>query len=359
MGVLEEDFQRIADDPNMNLLQNSSVLITGATGLVGSVLLRALSYADQKNQLHLTLYPVIRDQNKLENILGGAPAEDMHPIQADVTAEDFVETVKQNIDPEKPLYIFHAAAVTKSKTMVERPVETIETALKGTRNLLETAKNLNAASMVYLSSMEVYGNMAVYGDSTRADETRLGFLDLSKVRTDYPESKRMCENLCTAYASEYGVHVKTARLAQTFGAGILPWESRVFAQFAKSAMEGTDIVLHTKGLSEGNYCYTADCARGLLAILLKGKDGESYNVANEKTHTTIGGMAEMVANEIAGGKIQVVFDIPETNTFGYAADTKLTLDSTKLQSLGWQPEVDLPDMYRRMIRYLQETQKDA
>ena len=78
----------------------------------------------------------------------------------------------------------------------------------------------------------------------------------------------MCENMCVAYGTQYEVPVKIARLAQTFGAGVLPGENRVFAQFARSAMKGSDIVLHTEGKSEGNYCYTADAVRALLTILV-------------------------------------------------------------------------------------------
>lgn len=363
MGVLEEDFLEITKDPvlfgeeNRGKLAGSSIVITGATGLVGSMLLRALLYADEKLGLSLTLLPVVRNKEKLAGILG-AGMERVHPIVLDVTDRDFVEWAGKEIEAARPagapLYVLHCAAVTASKTMVEKPVETILASFEGTRNLLETARTLGAAGFVYLSSMEVYGNMEIYGN-TRADETRLGILDVLDVRSDYPESKRLCENLCLAYAKEYGLPAKIARLAQTFGAGILPWENRVFAQFARSAMAGQDIVLHTKGLSEGNYCYTADCVRGLLTILLLGKAGEAYNVANEACHTTIAGMAKLVAEKIAGGTISVVFDIPEGNVFGYAADTHLALESTKLRSLGWAPHTDLEEMYRRMIRYLRET----
>ena len=148
--------------------------------------------------------------------------------------------------------------------------------------------------------------------------------------------------------------VKIARLAQTFGAGILPGENRVFAQFARSAIKGEDIVLHTKGLSEGNYCYTRDCVTGLLTILLKGTDAAAYNVSNPAAHTTIVEMAVLVAEKIAGGKIKVVFDIPQDNAFGYAADTKMKLNSDKLQALGWKPEVGLEEAYQRMINEMRQ-----
>ena len=136
------------------------------------------------------------------------------------------------------------------------------------------------------------------------------------------------------------------------GAGVSYTENRVFAQFAKSAMSGSDIVLHTQGKSFGNYCYTADVVSGLLAILLRGENGEAYNVVCESATMRIAEMAQMVAQEIAGGKIQVVFDIPESAlTYGYAPDVELRLDGQKLRNLGWEPKIapDLRAMYQRMI----------
>lgn len=243
-------------------------------------------------------------------------------------------------------YIFHCASITASKMMIEKPVETLLISVEGTKNILNFAQEKKCASVVYISSMEVYG---AFNESKEVREENLGYIDHLKVRSNYPESKRLCENMCVAYYTEFGVPVKIARLAQTFGAGILPGENRVFAQFARSAMQGKDIVLHTKGQSEGNYCYTRDCITGLLTILLKGTNAEAYNVSNPRTHTTIAEMANLVAEKIADGKIKVVFDIPEDNTFGYAADTKMKLNSDKLQALGWKPEVALEEAYRRMM----------
>lgn len=166
------------------------------------------------------------------------------------------------------------------------------------------------------------------------------------------ENIRPYYKLISLQMREYGVKVKIARLAQTFGAGILPGENRVFAQFAKSVISGRDIVLHTRGLSEGNYCYTRDCVLGLFIILLCGENGEAYNVANPKSHTTIAEMAHMVADKISNGKIKVIYDIPKDNVFGYAEDTKMKLNSDKLQALGWTPEIGLEDAYKRMIEQM-------
>ncbi|MBQ0071039.1 MAG: NAD(P)-dependent oxidoreductase, partial [Spirochaetales bacterium] len=106
-------------------------------------------------------------------------------------------------------------------------------------------------------------------------------------------------------------------------------------------------------LSTGNYCYSMDAVRGLLTILTKGHDGEAYNVSNPETFTTIGAMAQMVAEKIAGGAISVIYDLKD---MGYAQDTRMKLNSDKLQALGWKPEVGLEEAYRRLLAYLGENQ---
>lgn len=334
MSYLKEDLRIIANSEYAGPLKDKKILVTGATGLVGSLLARSLIVVGAD------VYIIVRSIGKAETVYGDG-LNKIHVIKGDITNLDWTKDITTDID-----YVFHCAAVTASKVMVLKPVETIKTAINGTDNLLKFSVEHHVKTFLYISSMEVYGTLP---KGERATEDKLGYIDVSKVRSDYPESKRMCENLCIAYGTEYGLDIKIARLAQTFGAGILPWEGRVFAQFAKSVIEDKDIILHTKGLSEGNYCYSRDMLLGLYTILFKGKSGESYNVVNESTHTTIAGMAQMVADDVSDGRIKVVFDIPTDNKFGYAADTHLKLSGKKLEDLGWKPEVGLKEMYERMI----------
>lgn len=337
MSYLKEDLEIINNSVFADQLRDKRVLVTGATGLVGSLLTRALL------KIGADCFIVVRNTEKAEKIYG-KDMEKLHATVGDITSSGWEKQISGNID-----YVFHCAAVTSSGIMVQKPVETIKTAVYGTDHLLRFSLLHHVKTFLYVSSMEVYGTLPEWEIAT---EDKLGYIDISKIRSDYPESKRMCENLCLAYMSEYGLDVRIARLAQTFGPGILPWEGRVFAQFAKSVINGENIVLHTRGLSEGNYCYSRDMILGLFTILFKGSNGEAYNVVNEKNHTTIAEMARMVAREVAGDRIKVVFDIPENNQFGYAADTHLKLSGKKLESLGWNPEVGLKEMYERMIRDL-------
>jgi UDP-glucuronate decarboxylase len=343
--ILEEDFEYIVSNlTELNKLQNSIVFITGATGFIGSLIVKALDYANKKNNLNITIRVLVRNKSKAEEILKGC---NVFYINGDICN---LPEINEKID-----YIIHCAAVTKSKEMIDTPVEVIEGIVNGTHNILKLGYYKQIKSMVYLSSMEVYGRTEP--ELKHVGEANIGYIDIQNTRSCYPLGKRMAENLCYCYNAEYNVPVKVARLAQTFGAGILKNETRIFSQFAKSIIHNTDIILHTDGSSTGNYCYSADALIGMFLLLLNGDDGEIYNIANENTCMTIRQMAELVAKNIAHGNISVKFEIPEGNQYGYAAPVEMKLSSDKIRKLGWRPKYGLEEMYRRMISYMLEDEQ--
>ena len=347
--ILQQELQYIAENIGTEAFRQKTFLVTGATGLVGSVFVKSLLEIEKEQKTGLRVIAFVRNPDKAQRIY-----ED---YEGSGTLSLFCGDVCENWRIEEPVdYVLHAAAVTKSKMMVEHPTEVIRTSLEGMQRSLEFARKKQITKMVYVSSMEMYGQTG----EEKASENTLGYLDLASIRSCYPESKRMCECMAKAWNSEFQVPVCTARLAQTFGPGILPDENRVFAQFARSAMMGQDIVLRTEGRSEGNYCYIRDAMTALFTLFLKGKPGEAYNVVNEDTHMQIRDMARLVADKIAGGNIQVAYDIPKNRLdTGYAPDVKLKMDSTKIRSLGWQPEIGLEEAYRRLLRYMKEMQGDS
>ncbi len=345
-NILTEDFQILAESNlPFGKYKNKTFLITGATGLIGSLIIKNLLYCNRLYQLNIRVLAIVRNCKKAEKIF------------ANELSEKELVLIKQDLScPLQPLnekinYIVHAAADTVSKNMVTYPADNMRTALVGTMSMLELAKEKHVEGMVYISSMEVYGTINV--TDHKIEEWELGYVNLSDARSCYPEGKRACECLCSSYVAQNGINVCTARLAQTFGAGILPNENRVFAQFAKSVLENKDIILHTAGLSEGNYVYTADAIKAILLLLTEGKKGEVYNVSNEECHMRIRDMAELVAVQVAHGKIKVVYDIPEEkNMFGYAPDVKMHMSNKKIKMLGWEPQISLLEAYRRMIGYM-------
>lgn len=350
--LIKADYNNIFDRNQFEKLKDSSVLITGASGFIGSILLKTLGEISLREKLNINLIALSRRPIKNEK------------KEHDFCVRRFYEDIKKPIEISCEVdYIIHCASVTDSLTMKNNPVETFLTCVEGTKNLLELARDKKVKGLVFLSSMEVYGNNAQNPLSTyysnpneyierSVTEDMLGYLDLQNPRTSYPEGKRAAEFLCRAFYSEFGVPVRIARLAQTFGPGVPPSDGRVFSQFAKSVINNTDIVLHTDGSSEGNYCHIYDTVSGILTILIKGIDGETYNVANEELHMTIKQMAEFVAEDIAAGRIKVVYDIPEDKEkYGYPPPVKLFMNSQKLRFLGWNPKYNMRDMYNHMIEY--------
>ena len=212
------------------------------------------------------------------------------------------------------------------------------------------ARKKQIKDMVYLSSMEVYGLVNDIGRMRMEGE--LGDVDLFSSRSCYPLGKRMAEHYCYLYQQEYGIPVKIARLAQTFGKSIRLDDNRVYMQFARAAYEGRDIVLKTKGDSMGNYCASDDAVDAIFTILYHGKAGEAYNVVNEANTMCIRDMAELVAGHIAGGQIDVRMELEDSGTTGYAPDTGLRLSGEKLRKLGWYPAKKLTEMYQDVIQEL-------
>ena len=345
-----EDMEILAaSDLPFDQYRDKTFMITGATGLVGSLLAKNLLFFNRCHGLNLRVVAVVRNIEKAKTIL-----QDF--LQDEALSFVVCDLAKDEINYKGSLdYIIHAAAITQSKMMIENPVETIQLSVYGTDCLLRLAKEKSVKCFVYISSMEVYGNIA---GNRKAGEKMLGYIDLESARSSYPEGKRMSELLCNSYSIEYGIPVIIARLAQTFGAGILRSENRVFAQFARSALRGENIVLHTQGKSEGNYVYTRDAIKAILLLLSLDERSGTFNISNESSHTTIAKLAEMVANEVAKEHIEVVYDIPEqANVYGYAPDTKLFLDSEKIRKLGWYPEVGLKESFERMIDDMMDMEK--
>ncbi len=340
--VLQEDLQAIAvsEQVDWERLKGKTVLITGATGLLGGMLTRALICAGEHRALGLKVLALVRDPEKAKRMFSTFFGYGLELVKGDILAPPDI--------PEQVDFIFHGASVTASKDFVDHPVETIRTALDGTVNLLQLAREKQVEGMVYLSSMEAYG--VVDPEHYNVRETDYGYIDPLQVRSSYSESKRMAEGLCAAYAHEYSVPVRIARLAQTFGAGISKKENRVFAQFARSIQKGGDIVLHTDGSKAHCYCYTSDAVLGLLTVLLRGKSGEAYNISNQDTYGTIREMAEMLIEKYPESGSRLVFDIPEdANQYGYAPTSRMLVNPEKLNALGWRAQVDLPNMFDRLI----------
>ena len=342
-AVLQEDLERaVKEGFAVEQLKDAKVLVTGATGLLGSQVVKYLLCLNRLKELHITVIISVRNKEKAKKVF---PYLEENPSLI-LLEGDINEEIRYDGEVD---YIVHGASPTSSKYFVSNPVETIRTALDGTTNILSFAEKKKIKGMVYLSSLEVYGTPAK--DAGLISEKDYGYIEPLSTRSSYSEGKRMVECLCVSYAEEYGVPVKIARLSQSFGAGVEYHDGRVFAEFARCAIEKKNIVLHTEGKTVRSYCYTMDAVTALVSILLDGAVGEAYNVTNMRTAISIYDMAELVCKVLPDSGISVEKDLPEDiSSFGYNPEMVIRLDSSKLEKLGWRATVDLEEMYQRLIK---------
>lgn len=320
-----------------------TVLVTGASGYIGRNLIEKIKDQDFK------CIAITRNPERMR----GHWNDKVKVVQCDITKDSIEECVKENVE-----YIVHCAAPTQSNYMITYPVEVIETILFGTRNVLEFAKNNQVKKIIFLSSMEVYGQIEC-NLNERIDEKQLGFLDATYCRNCYPIAKLMAENMCTAYYKEYNLPTVVTRLAQTFGRGITKDDNRVFVQFAKAVINHENIVLHTTGESMGNYCDIDDVIDAITFLFDHGKAGEIYNIVNEDNTMTIKEMAYLVANKIANNEINVVIENYDNNKYGYALSTGLRLSGSKMKSIGWRANISIEQMYVNLINDLRKQQNET
>lgn len=333
-SILREDIElfRLPDEI-VERLHGNTIIVTCATGLIGSLFVRCVGVAVRGIRWILP----VRNAEKARRILSQSPVS---PGSVEIIETDLVEFF--NSTEVRADYIVHCASPTNGDVISKHPAETFLLAVESTRAALDYSRRKAVKGIVYVSSLEYYGQN--YNDEP-VTEDMIGYVDRHSSRSSYPLGKQAAEYLCFSYASEFGTRVATARLTQTFGAGVSPDDKRVFAQFARSVIAGNDIVLHTEGRSAKPYCYTTDCVAALVYVLLKGTPGEAYNVATPGTYVSIRELAETFRDTF-NTAINVVV---QPRDCGYAPETRLNLNPAKLLELGWTPRLSLVEMLRRLV----------
>lgn len=324
-------------------LSGASIMVSGATGMIGSVLIDALMRKNQNENLKCRIYALGRNEEK---------ARSRFKSYFDSSYFSFFQC-----DINKPIprdcditadYIIHLASNTHPVAYANDPVGTITANVFGTYNLLEYAKDHDAKRFALASSNEIYGESR--GDTELFDEKYLGYIDCNTMRAGYPESKRCSESLCQAYIRQYGMDIVIPRLTRSYGPTLLPTDTKALSQFIGKALLGEDIVLKSAGAQYYSYTYTADAVSGLLFVLLKGENGEAYNIADEASDIRLKDLAALIASW-AGRK--VVFDLPgETEAAGFSKATKARLDGSKVKSLGWEMNYDIKSGIDRTMKML-------
>lgn len=310
--------------PNLSKLKNSSIFITGATGLIGSCIVDFL----------INLNDTTNAGNKI--YIGALNTEDAEGRFGKLLDRSDVIYIEYNALKEITFdlhfdYIIHAASLASPELYVIKPVETMLCNMMGLQKLLEYCKEKGIKRLLYISSSEVYGKKE---NNEPYQINEYGYLDILGERASYPSAKRASETLCASYAHEYGIEVMIVRPGHIYGPTATPGDKRASSQFFRDVLSGNDILMKSAGSQMRSYCYSVDCAAAILTVLLNGQVCYPYNIANVDSNITIRQIAEEIA-ECSGKK--VVFEDPsvaDRAAFNMMDNSCLCADA--LYALGWE-----------------------
>lgn len=327
---------------NLDFLKGKTILVSGATGMIGSQIIKRVLESNDKIFLNTKIIALYRNEKKKEQtFVSELKRTDIYWYRCDICEPI---TLTEPID-----FIIHTAGVTGgSEQHIDFPIRTITTAINGTVNMLNLGKTKGLEGFIYLSSLEIYGKTDFSKPTIK--EIDGGYIDSMGIRSSYSESKRMCETICAAYAKQYGVPAKVVRLTATYGAGASYEDKRVLCEFSRCIIKKKDIVLRSQGDTVRNYCDVSDAVSAILCVLEKGGVGKAYNIANMDTEISIKDLAKRFVKLYPYAGIKVRFDLPEDiSVLGYNQTVKIRLDSKKLGKLGWKPVVGIDQMIKNLV----------
>lgn len=338
------EYERIWAKVKNIIPQNSSVLVTGANGLIASNLVDSLMYFNEAYATNNMIIALCRNEEKARKRFGRY----LKSGKLNIWCQDICEfDMNQTCD-----YVVHAASNAHPLAYATKPIETMRTNFIGTMKVLDYASEKKAKSVVYISTSEIYGE----NHKDRLNEQEYGSVNTLNPRSCYSESKRSAETLCVCYSKEKNLDVKIVRPGYIYGAQITEDNSRADAQFLRNVIADENIVMKSEGKQKRSYCYVSDAVSAILYVMLLGKTGEAYNIANTNSEASIREYAEMLA--IQGG-VKLVFDIPSENEKrGYSVVNNSLLSDTKLRNLGWIPQYNLQQGIEQMLNNSKWRYKD-
>lgn len=314
----------------INDIKGRSILVTGATGTIGSFIVDMLLEYN-KTGADVKIYAASRSIKRLSERFEAGKTDLLEYIEFDA-----MKPIEFSFDTE---FIIHAGGNAHPVAFNSDPVGTIVGNVIGTYHLLEFARTHDTKRFLYISTGEVYGQSDTSVDAFTEDYS--GYVDPTSPRSCYPVSKRAAETLCSSYTKQYGLETVIVRPCHTYGPGITNSDSRANVQFIRNVLNGEDIVLKSAGTQMRSYCYIADCASAIMTFLFKGVPGQAYNSANPDAKITLVGLAAKIG-DYAGRK--VVFADPDVVDIANRTPiTKQVLSSKKVEKLGWQGKYTIED----------------
>jgi UDP-glucuronate decarboxylase len=339
--LLESDIDEICSSlgPLANEFSGKRILVTGARGFLGRY------FTDVFLRLNKTVLSSPCEVIGLDNLVtaGQMGADIPNDRQLAFVNHDIIKPFY----PERPVdYVLHLAGIASPYYYRKWPLETLEVATTGLKNVLELAKT-SGARLLFFSSSEIYGNPDPAHVPTT--ESYHGYVSCLGARACYDESKRLGETLVRIYHGQYGVKGMITRPFNVYGPGMQKLDYRVLPNFAARILAGEPINVYGDGKQTRTFCYVTDAIRGFLQVLVSGQPGEPYNIGNPTPEISMLQLAQIIKKAMPELKVEHrVIEHPDT----YPADEpqRRCPDITKARlQVGYEPAIALEPGLKRFF----------
>jgi len=336
-----------SSDLPWEVFSGSRVLVTGATGFIGGLIVRVLLSLNRSGVLEKPVSVLATARSK-EALFSLKPLATNEPMLKIIEWDLGSVVLPDDGSLHDTNYIFHAASQASPKYYARDPVGTLRPNSIGTVVLLELARAISDfRGFLFVSSSEVYGKVA---STFTISETMEGLVNSASLRSCYGESKRFGETACVSWFSQYGVPTTIVRPFHTYGPGLRPDDGRVFADFAFSVVNGQAIRIRSTGNAVRAYCYGTDAVSGIFTAMLRGEKGTPYNVGNARQSMSVNELANVVANCRSERRVEIFREGTERDD-GYLSSPvdRLIPNTDRLVGLGWEPKIGVAEGFARMI----------
>lgn len=239
--------------------------------------------------------------------------------------------------------VYHLACPASPIHYQRNPVRTIRTAVHGTLNMLDLAREVHARILI-ASTSEVYGDPHVHPQT----ESYWGNVNPIGPRACYDEGKRCAEALAVSYARQYQVATRIARIFNTYGPRMHPRDGRVVSNFVLQALRGESITVYGEGHQTRSFCYVDDLVEGLIRLMQTEEDPGPVNMGNPTENTIIELAHKVIELTDSGSKI-LHAPLPEDDP----TRRKPNIDLAR-EVLDWQPEISLEEGLSKVVAYFRD-----